>query len=130
MEKCWKRRKCWFPAFSSFPTMFSKDFFLKVMKSQDWIVNPFPNKPWFLHVCITSLSKTWWKKKKLLVMSNFFFSHSVFYPFGELSTIFIKFEAVICKLSRFGSIYNLSFGKGLTHSHTMTPFDAPWKQGF
>ena len=24
----------------------------------------------------------------------------------------------------------LSFGKGLTHSHTMTPFDAPWKQAF
>ena len=21
-------------------------------------------------------------------------------------------------------------GKGLTHSHTMTPFDAPWKQAF
>ena len=30
-------------------------------------------------------------------MSNFSFSHSVFYPFGELSAIFIKFEIVICK---------------------------------
>ena len=26
---CWKRRKCWLPAFSPFPTMFSKVFFLK-----------------------------------------------------------------------------------------------------
>ena len=27
-----KRRECWFPAFSPFPTMFSKDFFLNVVK--------------------------------------------------------------------------------------------------
>ena len=36
------------------------------------------------------------KKEKLLVTSNFFFFHSVFYPFRELSTIFIKFEIVVC----------------------------------
>ena len=24
---CWKRRKCWLPAFPSLPTMFSKGFF-------------------------------------------------------------------------------------------------------
>ena len=41
--------------------------------------NPFSNKPWFLHVCITSLLKTLWEKEKLLTMSNFSFSHSVFY---------------------------------------------------
>ena len=46
----------------------------------DWL-NPFPNKPWFLRVCSTSLSKTLWEKEKLLVTSNFSFSHSVFYPF-------------------------------------------------
>ena len=34
----------------------------------------------------------------LFITSNFFFSHSVFYPFGELSVIFIKFEIAICKL--------------------------------
>ena len=43
--------------------------------------NPFPNKPWFLRVCSTSLMKTLWEKEKLLVTSNFSFSHSVFYPF-------------------------------------------------
>ena len=43
--------------------------------------NPFPNKPWFLRVCSTSLLKTLWEKDKLLVTSNFSFSHSVFYPF-------------------------------------------------
>ena len=52
--------------------------------------NPFRNKPWFLHVCSRSLLKTQWEKEKLLVMSNFSFSHSVFYTFGELSAIFIN----------------------------------------
>ena len=33
--------------------------------------NPFPNKPWFLHVYSTSLLKTLWEKEKLLVTSNF-----------------------------------------------------------
>ena len=45
-------------------------------------MNPFPNKPWFLCACSTSLLKTLWEKKKLLIMSNFSFSHCVFYPFG------------------------------------------------
>ena len=53
-------------------------------------------------------------KGKLLVTSNFSFSHSVFYPPGELSGIFIKFEIVVCKLFQFGRDLNLSFGKGLT----------------
>ena len=47
---------------------------------QDCLFNPFPNKPWVLHVCST----------KLLVKSNFSFSHSVFYSLGELSAIFIR----------------------------------------
>ena len=68
------------------------------------LVNPFPNKPWFLCVCstsplktLTSPLKTLWEKEKLLITSNFSFSHSVFYPFGELSAIFIKFEIVVFK---------------------------------
>ena len=35
---------------------------------------------------------------------NFSFSHSVFYPFEELSTIFIKFEIVVSKLFQFGRV--------------------------
>ena len=77
------------------------------------ILNCFPNKLWFLRVCSTGLFKTWWEKEKLLVMSNFFFSHSVFHLFLELSAIFIKFEVVVCKLIKFGRVQNLSFGKGL-----------------
>ena len=66
--------------------------------------NPFPNKPWFSHVCSTSLLKTLWEKEKLHIMSNFSFSHSVFYPFQELSAIFVKFEIVVCKLFQFGRV--------------------------
>ena len=36
--------------------------------------------------------------------SNFAFSHSVFYPFEELSAIFIKFEIVVCKLFQFATL--------------------------
>ena len=46
-----------------------------------FLLNPFPNKPWFLRVCNTSLWKTMLEKEKLIVTSNFSFSHSVFYPF-------------------------------------------------
>ena len=60
--------------------------------------NPFPNKPWFLRFCNRSLLKTLWEKEKLLVTSNFSFTHSVFYLFGEPSSIFIKFRIVVCKL--------------------------------
>ena len=54
------------------------------------MLNPFPKKPWFLHVCNTSLLKTLQGKEKLLVTSKFSSSLSVFYPFGELSPIFIQ----------------------------------------
>ena len=32
-----KGEKCWLPAFSPFPTMFSKAFFSRVVKSRDYI---------------------------------------------------------------------------------------------
>ena len=76
-------------------------------------INPFPNKPWFLRVCSTSLLKTLREKEKLLVTSNFSFSHNVFYPFVELSAIFINFEILVCKPFQFGRIKVLLFGKGL-----------------
>ena len=37
---CGKTRKCWLPAFSPFPTMFSKGFFLKVVKMGDCVLKP------------------------------------------------------------------------------------------
>ena len=80
--------------------------------------NPFPNKLLFIRFCCTNLLKTLWEKEKLLVTSNFSFSHSVFYPFRELSAMFIKSEIVVCKLFQFGRVLNLSFGKGLILSQT------------
>ena len=63
----------------------------------------FLNKPWFLHVCSTSLLKTLGEQEKLLI-SNFSFSPSVIYMFRESSAIFIKTEIVICKLFHFGRV--------------------------
>ena len=60
-----------------------------------------------------SFLKTQWEKEKLLVISNFSFSHNVFYPFGELAAIFMKIEMLSAHSSEFGRIQNLSFGKGL-----------------
>ena len=36
-KHCWKRRKCCLPAFSPFPTMFSKGYFPKVVKRWDCV---------------------------------------------------------------------------------------------
>ena len=44
-------------------------------------VNPFPNKPWSLRVCRTSLWKMQWEKEQLLVTSNFSLSPCVLYLF-------------------------------------------------
>ena len=66
-----------------------------------------------VHVYRTSLLKILWEKEKLLETSNFSFSHSIFYPFEELSTSFLKYEIVICKPFQFWSVLNLLFGKGL-----------------
>ena len=37
-KHCGKRRKLWLPEFSPFPTVLSKGFFLKVVKSRDCMV--------------------------------------------------------------------------------------------
>ena len=37
-KHCVKRRKCWSPVFSPFPTMLSKAFSFRVVKSQDCVV--------------------------------------------------------------------------------------------
>ena len=66
-------------------------------------LNAFPNKLWFLRVD-KSVLKTLLEKEKVLITSNFPFSDSVFYPLGELSAIFIKFEIVVCKLFGFGRV--------------------------
>ena len=104
--------------FLLFPQCFQKASFQEASKGVivwEW-VNPFPNKPRFLCVRRSVLLNTLWEKEKFLVMSYFSFSRSVFYSFGVLSDIFIKFDIVICKLFQFGKVQNWSFGKDLRDS--------------
>ena len=53
---------------------------------------------------LNEVLETLWEKEKLLVTSNFSFSHSVFYPFRELSDIFNNHEIVVCKPFQFGRV--------------------------
>ena len=64
-------------------------------RNQRIFVMPFPNKPWFLRVCSTSLLKTLWKKEKLLVTSNFSFSPQCFLTVCRTFCHFIKLEIVV-----------------------------------
>ena len=65
--------------------------------------------PWFLRVYCTGPLETLWEKEKLLVTRNFSFSHSVSYPLGELSSIFIEFEIAVCKLFQFRRVLKFAF---------------------
>ena len=85
-------------------TLLEKDKLLITSNFSFSFLNPFPNKPWFLRVCNTSLLKTLREKEKLLVTSNFCFSLRVFYLFEELSANFIKFEIVVCKIFLYGRV--------------------------
>ena len=90
--------------FFHFPKLLGFKVICCKWKSSSAVFNPFLNKPLFLRVCSIRLLKTLWEKEKLLVTSNFSFSHGVFYPFGKLSAIFIKFKIVVCKLFQFGRV--------------------------
>ena len=63
-----------------------------------------------------SAVQVFWKhcseKKKLLVTSNFFFSHSVFYLFRQLSVIFINLELSSANSDSLGESKICCLGKG------------------
>ena len=82
----------------------SPNMIQKQAKCKQKMINPFPNKPWFLRVYSMSLLKTLWEKEKLLVMSNFSFSNSVLYHFGKYSATFIKFKIVVRRLFEYGRV--------------------------
>ena len=89
-KNCVKRRNCLSRAISPFSTVFSKDLYCR--HGLVWEgVNPFLNKPLFLHVCSTSLLKTVREKEKL----QFLLFPQCFQPF---STSFIKFKSLVCKI--------------------------------
>ena len=66
---------------------------------------PFPKQA-LVFTCLQceSFENTVGKGEIAHVMSNFSFSHSVFHPSGELSTIFIKLKIVFCQLFQFRRI--------------------------
>ena len=84
---------------------------LKSFLSLNWLALS-QKSPGF-YVSAVRVLKTLSVNEKMLVTSNFSFSQSVFNPFGELCTIFIKYEIVVCKFFHLRSVQNLSFGKGL-----------------
>ena len=55
-----------------------------VKTKSNFSIIPFPNKPWFLRVCSTSLFKTLLQKEKLPATSNFSLSYSVSTCFDSL----------------------------------------------
>ena len=68
------------------------------------ICHPYPEQALVFTCWQYKSLKTLWEKDKLFDTSYFSFFHSVFYLFGELSAIFIKFEIVVCKLFQFGRV--------------------------
>ena len=72
------------------------------IRKKDWTLSH--TDPAFYVSSVELFLKTLWEKEKLLVISNFSFYHSVFYHFGDLPAIFIKFEIVICKLFQIGRV--------------------------
>ena len=77
-------------------------------------INPLPKQA-LVFTCLQykSLENTVGKGEIARNEQYLLFSHSVSYPFGELSSIFMKFEIVVCNLFQFGRVQDLSFGKGL-----------------
>ena len=59
-------------------------------KNLDWAKLKTTNSDFMKMAECPNGQETLWEKEKLLVTSNFSFSHSVFYPVGELTSIFIK----------------------------------------
>ena len=69
-------------------------------------LNPFSNKPLYLHVYSISFSflKYCQKRRNCSQRAISPFFYSVFYPFKKNSAIFIKFIIVVCKLFWFGKV--------------------------
>ena len=78
--------------FLPFPQCFQKACFPGASKGVivwEW-VNPFPNSPWFLHVCSTSLLKTVWGKREIDCNEQFFLSPTAIFPFPTMFSKRVK----------------------------------------
>ena len=101
-----KRRKCWLPAFSPFPAMFSKAFSFRVVKSPDCVVKIYQTSPGFLRVSSTSLLKTVGKGEIALTEQFLFFSQC----FLPVWRIFSSFHLILdCHLQTVSVWKSLKF---------------------
>ena len=64
-----------------------------------FIINPFPDNPWFLRPLGIGLMKILWEKEKMLVISIFSFSHNVFFLIWDWNC-YLRF--VVGKCFQFG----------------------------
>ena len=78
-----------------------------------FLLNPFPNKPWFFMCMLYKSFENTVGKEGIGRDEQFIFSNSVFYLFEERSAIFIEVKIVVCKLFQFERVQNLLFLKGL-----------------
>ena len=71
------------------------------------VFNPFPNKPWFLHVCSTSLLKTLWKKGEIARKEQFLLFPQCFLPYW--TTFCHSHQTKICCLQTLSAWKSLKF---------------------
>ena len=77
-------------------------------------LQPFPKQDLvFTRLQYKSFKNTVGKGEIALKEQFLLFPQCFFYPFGEVSAIFIKFKIVVCKVFQFGWVWNSSFGEGL-----------------
>ena len=109
--KLWVTFICLLRTFSIFTYLRVLSFRKGLNLSLGSLVNPFSNKPWFLRVCCKSLSKKTVGKGETARNERFHppISHSVFYPFGELSANFIE----NCRLQTLSRPWNAVKDHGL-----------------
>ena len=82
---------------------------------------PFPKQA----LCFTCQYKSFENmvgKGEIACNEQFLLYPSVFYPFGELSAIFIKYKFVVCKLFHFGRVLSLSIGNWLNEDKSFELF--------
>ena len=70
-----KKKKCWLPAFSTFPTTFLKAVCFRVIKGRDCV-----EKSKLFTSLRKIILKTLWEKDTMLVTIIFTFSQTVFFP--------------------------------------------------
>ena len=102
-KHCGKRRKCWLSAFSPFPTMFSKGFFLRVVKSRDCVVKSFTHYHTMAHfdaLKIYSFGKHCKKRRNcfLQAIPPFLTMFSILYGTSFSFQMHFKMSSAICSI--------------------------------